>query len=231
MKKVANPWGIVPMMGGGQSVSPRVREYMDRVWEESKKRDCLSRRHHYVPQAHLRAWSPDGKRVRALHTANGTDKLLGLRDVCVKENYYQVTDSSDVLHNQVEAMLAVIDGETAHLLRRLNQWSPGDDIAVEEFMSLAAVMAFQRNRTPQARRFLTEMSSWQERRVNQPAVEYPNDVFVDVLFRTTYGEADEFPTRQLELWDDPKGRFITCDQPILLSPGAGGTPPSTLHSR
>jgi hypothetical protein len=228
---VPNPWGQVPMTGGGGSVTDRVREYMDRVRAEGAKRDCVSRRHHYVPQPYLRRWSDDGKRVRVLNTGDGWDRTLGLRDVCVKENYFRVTGANDEQHNQVEAMMAVIDSETATLLHRLNQWIPGDDLDYEEFMSLAIVMAFQRNRTPQSRRFLTTMAQWHEHRAGQDHVDLINDDFVDGMFRNVYNAADQISTRQLQLWDDPRGRFITCDQPVQMSTDSPKQPPSMVHSR
>ncbi|MEV4159301.1 DUF4238 domain-containing protein [Nonomuraea dietziae] len=219
------------MSAGGRSVDPRVEAYMSRVAEVATKRDCVSRRHHYVPQSYLRAWSPDRKRVRVLDTRNGIDKLRGLRDTCVEENFYRVTDGRNRQHNQVEAMLAVIDDEMAALLETLRRWSPGDDIQFSEFMSLAVVVGLQRNRTPQARRHLASMSGWLTQRAGQPEQKLSTDYYVDVLFRALYEAADQLSTRQLEMWDDPRGRFITCDQPVLFSQNASGTPPSMNTSR
>ncbi|MFF9178153.1 DUF4238 domain-containing protein [Streptomyces sp. NPDC014793] len=85
----------------------------------ASRRDCVSRRHHYVPQSYLRAWSPDGRRVRVLDTRNGSERLQGLRDTCVRENFYRLAQGGEA-HNQAEAMLAVIDDETARLLRTLH---------------------------------------------------------------------------------------------------------------
>jgi hypothetical protein len=228
---VPNPWGEVPITGGGQSVTPLVEAYMARVAEVATRRDCVSRRSHYVPQSYLRAWSPDRKQVRVLDTRNGIDRLRGLRDTCVRENFYRVTDATNIQHNQVEAMLAVIDDEMARLLRVLRGWRPEDDFTFADFMSLAVVVAFQMNRTPQARRLITTIDDWTVRRAGQPPSDLTNDYFVDLLFSTAYRTADELSSRQLELWDDPRGRFITCDQPVLLSRDSPGTPPSTTSSR
>jgi hypothetical protein len=97
INSVPNPWGEVPMTGGGQSVVPLVEAYMARVAEVATKRDCVSRRSHYVPQSYLRAWSRQRNRVRVLDTRNGLDQPRGLRDTCVREDFYRVTDGSPAM--------------------------------------------------------------------------------------------------------------------------------------
>lgn len=225
---VPNPWGKVPVSGGGQSLVPTVQAYMERLAKVAQSRSCKSKRHHYVPQSYLRAWSIDRRRVRVLNTSIGSDQLISVRDVCVKENFYRVTDGGGRKHNQVEDMLAVLDTECARLLRGVRDWSPGTEIDFEDFMSLAVVMSVQRNRTPQARRMMSEMAAWSQRRLNQPPNVLTTDHYVDLLFKSMHEAADQLSVRQLEIWDDPKGRFITSDQPVLLSPDDPQVPSSTL---
>lgn len=228
VKTTPNPWGVVPMSAGGSSLTPRVEEHMTRVLQAAEKRDCPSRRHHYVPQAYLRAWSQDGKRVRVLNKATGDDGFYGVADLCVRKNFYRVTDRDNITHNQVEAMLAVIDDDTALLLARLRSWKPGDDVSLDDFMALAVAAAMQKIRTPQQRRHSEAMEEWKARRLNQPHYNFITDTHVDLLFRSRYDAADELTVRQLEIWDDLEGRFITGDQPVLHSEEAPGIPGSTL---
>lgn len=228
---VPNPWGEITATAGGEVVVPKVREYMDKIGQIAKKRDCSSRRHHYVPQAYLRSWSADGKRVRVLDLRRGTDGLRGIRDTCVRENFYRVPDVKNNPHNQVEAMLAVIDEEAARLLRIFKAWTPGDDVLLEDFMSLAVIMAFQYSRTPQIRRYFENQRSWLIERAGQPYKEFTTTNFVDFIFRSTYQLADQFSIRQMEIWDDPKGRFITSDRPIFMSQDGKYSKPSLVNSR
>ncbi|MER7982649.1 DUF4238 domain-containing protein [Streptomyces sp. NPDC095817] len=228
--RVPNPWGRVPVTGGGQSVTPKVAEYMARIAERATRRDCSSKRHHYVPQSYMRAWSSDGKRVRVLDTRNGIDGLRGIRDTCVRENFYQMKDGGNS-HHQAEAMLAVIDDETARLLRVLRDWTPGEDFDFEDFMSLAVVLAFQRNRTPQIRRYLEAIDDWQRQRANQQMPTLTSTGFVSSLFGSALTAADEHSTRQLELWDDPRGRFITCDQPVQITSDSPDALPDMISGK
>lgn len=229
VSSVANPWGEIPIFLDDARVSPRVEQYMARVREVSARRDCVSHRHHYVAQAYLRAWSPDGKRVRALHMRTGADRFQSVKDTCVSEGFYRVTDEDGQQHHQVEAMLAVIDDEAATMLDYFRRWEFGDDVEFDHFMSLAVVTAFQANRTPQQRRLIEEWAMWQSARVGQPATGITTELHVDTLFRSVYRAADQFTTRQLELWDDPRGRFITSDQPVMMS-DEGNEPPSMMTS-
>jgi hypothetical protein len=37
-----------------------------------------------------------------------------------------------------------------------------------------------------------------------------------MLFKAMWDAADVLIRRQIEVWDDPKARFMTCDAPVLV---------------
>jgi hypothetical protein len=41
-------------------------------------------------------------------------------------------------------------------------------------------------------------------------------VHTELLFSAMWEAADVLTTRQIEVWHDPLGRFITCDTPVLV---------------
>src|SRR3954464_4682823 len=73
IKSTPNPWGIVPVTAGGQSLTDRAKAYMARIEQVAALRDSVSTRHRYVPQSYLRGWSTEQrkKRIWVLHTSTG----------------------------------------------------------------------------------------------------------------------------------------------------------------
>jgi hypothetical protein len=134
VSRTKNPWGEIPMTGGGRSRTDRAKKYMADVIAQSQRRDAVSKRHHYVPKGYLKAWSPDGKRVEVVDTVTGTQKFQGLGDTSVKEHFYQLFDA-DGAHNQAEKMMSVLDDELVRVVRILLALRPGDDLSFEDFMS------------------------------------------------------------------------------------------------
>lgn len=95
-----NPWGHVPVTGAGRSLPPRAQEYFERLRSQRRMLDSESRRHHFVPQSYLREWSFDGKRIWTLDTVTGKVSPLGLRSVCVHENFHRVVGPDGEPHNR-----------------------------------------------------------------------------------------------------------------------------------
>lgn len=225
VKRVRNPWGQVPVTAGGRSLPGRAREYMTRLAAQSKAKDPASRRHHYVPQAYLRQWSFDGKRVWALDTVTGAVKPLGLTSVCVKEDFYRVVGPDGVAHNRVELLFGVVDTELRRVQTLLDEVKDPEMLEFDDLVGLGVSIAVQRMRTLQQRRLRLQNDAWL---VAQNPTDFksmasgPDDplreagIHTKLLFEAMWEAADLLTTRQIEIWHDPQRRFITCDAPVLL---------------
>jgi hypothetical protein len=224
VKQVRNPWGQVPLTAGGQSLPGRARDYMDKLVSLQEAKDTVSRRHHYVPQAYLRQWSFDGKRVWVLDTVSGAVRPRGLPDVCVAENFYRVVGPNGVAHNRVELLFGVVDTELRRVQTLLNQLEDPDDLEFDDLIALGVTVAVQRMRTLQERRLQQQRNAWIVAQNPQDfkSANDPEDphlsagIHTQSLFSAMWRAADVLTTRQIEVWHDPQGRFMTCDTPVLV---------------
>lgn len=224
-KVIRNPWGEIPLTGGGEFLGQQAQRYYDRLVAFASATDTEARRHHYVPKTHLKRWSADGKRVWTLNTETGALKKLGVNDVCVAENFYRVVGPDGEAHNRVELMFGAVDEEVRRVQDILLRLTVERDISFEDFMAAGLSAALQRMRTSQSRRLLQQFDLW----VGQQQAEgfsSPGDdenplrlanIHTEATFRAMWEAADVMTTRQLEIWDDPKGRFLTSDAPVQNS--------------
>lgn len=224
LKSVRNPWGQVPVTAGGQSLHGRARDYMEKLLGLQDAKDPSSRRHHYVPKAYLRQWSFDDKRVWSLDTITHEVKPLGLASVCVEENFYRVVGPGGDAHNRVELLFGVVDAELRRVQTLFNELEDPDGLEFDDLIALGVTMAVQRMRTAQERRLRQQHNAWL-------VAQYPHDfksmsepddphlaagIHTESLFSVMWEAADVFTTRQIEVWHDPQGRFMTCDAPVLV---------------
>jgi hypothetical protein len=224
VKQVRNPWGQVPLTAGGRSLHGRARDYMDKLLRLQTAEDPVSRRHHYVPKAYLRQWSFDGKRVWALDTVTGVVRSLGLADICVEENFYRVVGPDGAAHNRVELLFGVADAELRRVQTLFNQLQDPDELEFDDLIALGVSMAVQRMRTLQQRRLRQQHNAWlvaqnphEFKEMNDPENPYmAAGIHTEVLFSAMWEAADVLTTRQIEVWHDVKGRFMTCDAPVLV---------------
>lgn len=224
IKTVPNPWGQVPLTAGGRALPGQAREYMDRLVSLQKAADPVSRRHHYVPKTYLRQWSTDGKRVWSWDTGTGIVRQLGVSDVCVEENFYRVTGPDGEAHNRVELLFGVVDTELQRVQTRFNGLEDPDLLEFDDLIALSVTIAVQRMRTAQQRRLRLQHNEWlHAQNPNTFAtMERPDDpysvagIHTELLFKAMWEAADAFTTRQIEIWHDSRGRFMTCDAPVLV---------------
>lgn len=238
IKSVPNPWGQVRMTDGGKVLPEQNAAYMERIRSMATAADPVSKRHHYVPQTYLRHWSDDGKRLWALDTASGNVRRLGIKDLCVKENFHRVRDSEGVDHNRVELLFGVVDQELRRVQALFNQLEDPDELEFSDLISLGATLAVQRTRTLQQRRLLLQYNRWlhAQNPTDSPLLDDDPDnphslagFHTEAIFRSMWEAADVMTTKQIEIWDDPEGRFLTCDAPVI-TPFRRNVRPGLLES-
>ncbi|WP_277512473.1 DUF4238 domain-containing protein [Cellulosimicrobium cellulans] len=217
-----DPWGLRSKRFGvaAASLARRRSDALDRSVQHP---ETSARNHHYVPQAYMRKWSSDQKRVLVLDTSTGLDRMVGIRHLCSENDFYRVTGPDGREHNRVEMFFGVLDGEMARVQRLLCDMTSVDEIQRDDFASLTLVMAMQRNRTAQSRRVESARRAWSAVQPHAPggtpsgpdSVELTTE-FMRYAFDGMYAAADVLATRQLEIWSDPKGRFVTSDAPVMV---------------
>lgn len=225
VSSVVNPWGQVPVTAGGQALPGHSQAYMNRLLAQARMPDTDSKRHHYVPQTYLRHWSFDGKRIWALDTATGTVAPLSVKDVCVKQNFHRVVGSDGTPHNRVELMFGVVDSEIRRVQVLFAGLQDADSLGFDDLIGLGVSMAMQRMRTLQQRRLQLQYHSWL---VAQNPEDFPSiddnpgnpfriaGLHTQTLFKAMWKASDVLTTRQIEVWHDSQGRFMTCDAPVLV---------------
>lgn len=221
-----NPWGRVPLTAGGRSLDGRARAYMDGLLAAQGQQDPQSRRHHYVPRTYLKKWAFDQqkRRVWNLDTVMGEVRPLSVNDLCVGENFYRVVGPDGEPHNRVETMFGVVDTELGRIQNLFNQIEEPDELEFDDLIGLGVTVAAQRMRTAQQRRLRLQHDAWLVAQNPEQfvAMKDPSDpyrvagIHTEMLFTKLWEAADVMTTRSIEIWDDPEGRFWTCDAPVLV---------------
>lgn len=214
------------MTGGGKSLDRGSREYMDRLLATQRHPDPQSRRHHYVPRTYLKRWGfgNQNRRIWNLNTVTGEVQAFSVNDVCVQENFYRVIGPDGEAHNRVEAMFGVVDAELGRIQSLFERLEDPEELEFEDLIGLGVTIAVQRMRTAQQRRLRLQHDAWL---VAQNPEEFKSmkdalnplrvaGIHTELLFKSMWEAADVMTTRYIEVWDDPEGRFWTCDAPVLV---------------
>jgi hypothetical protein len=150
---------------------------------------------------------------------------LGLRRVCVEENFYRVVGSDGTPHNRVELLFGVVDTELRRIQRLFANLEEPDSLEFDDLLGLGVAMAVQRMRTLQERRLHRQYNKWASAQnpVQNQSIDNDDDnphrlagIHTELLFKNMWKAADVITTRQIEVWHDPRGRFMTCDAPVLV---------------
>jgi hypothetical protein len=176
--------------------------------------------------------------VWALNTASGVVKPIGLASACVAEDFHRVTGASGEPHNRVELMFGVVDTELRRVQQLFNELRKAEDLTFNDLLALGVSVAVQRMRTRQQRRLRQQEAAWlaaqndRDFRQLRDSSEDPHLVagfHTQLLFQAMWEAADVMTTRQIEIWEDQQGGFVTCDAPVLV-PFVSGARPGLLSA-
>jgi hypothetical protein len=199
---------------------------MDRLLATQMRPDPDSKRHHYVPRTYLKRWASGekGRRIWNLDTITGEVRDFSVNSVCVEENFYRVIGLDGEAHNKVEAMFGVVDTELRRIQTLFTQLEDPDALVFDDLIGLGVTVAVQRMRTAQQRRLRSQQDAWlvAQNPEDFKSIHDPSNpsrvagIHTELLFKSMWKAADVMTTRSIEVWDDPEGRFWTCDAPVLV---------------
>ncbi|WP_244331993.1 DUF4238 domain-containing protein [Gordonia polyisoprenivorans] len=158
----------------------------------------------------------------------------GVSDLCVGENFYRVV-GLDGPHNGVELMFGVVDSELVRIQKLFDDLTDSNTLTLDDFQILCLSVAAQRMRTTQQRRIHNQYSAWLAAQDPSMTPLAEDDLKAagtqtQSIFRALFSAADVFLGRQIEVWEDPQERFMTCDAPVLVPFSKGGYRPPLLNA-
>ena len=116
-----------------------------------------SKKHHWVPQLHLRRFASDGEQIATVDLSTQRRFMQSVRDAAAANKYNEVTLTDGSTSDRVERFLGEMEGDAARVIRDVidqERFPPeGDDRLV-----LAFYLAFQYLRTPATRRFFEQLA-------------------------------------------------------------------------
>jgi hypothetical protein len=136
-----------------------------------------------------------------------------------------VVGPAGAAHNRVELLFGVVDTELRRVQVLFNQLEAPETLEFDDLVGLGVSTAVQRMRTMQQRRLRLQHNAWlvaQNPRDFRAIRDDPDNrhreasFHTQLLFNAMWEAADVLTTRQIEVWHDPQGRFMTCDAPVLV---------------
>jgi hypothetical protein len=118
---------------------------------------------HYLPQAHLRAFSPNPTprqkaRIWQLDKESGEAESRLIARTGGAGRFYSVHDADDKPSNEVEAWLSIVESHAGPALQRLRERRAQPDKA--DRVTLAFYIAVQEVRTPYGLTFMQRLEQW-----------------------------------------------------------------------
>ncbi|MBO1334390.1 DUF4238 domain-containing protein [Streptomyces sp. VRA16 Mangrove soil] len=118
----------------------------------------LKRRHHTVPRLLLRRFA-DGKRLLPVPLDGDAQRLVGIADVTVHNDFYSMRGENGQLDDSVESLLAELEGKSAAVIRKAvddGVWP----LPLEQRAVHAEWIAAQYARIPAARKASNEIGDY-----------------------------------------------------------------------
>jgi len=112
------------------------------------------KRHHYLPQFYLKNFCKNGF-LWVYDRNNNEYRQQTPINTAVKKKYYTITGPDGRSHNEIEAVLANIEGETKHIIEKINEKK---SIDLEEKCILAIFIAFLYVRVPEFEMEINELT-------------------------------------------------------------------------
>jgi hypothetical protein len=121
-------------------------------------------------------------------------------------------------------LFGVVDTELRRVQLLFADLQDPNMLDFDDLVGLGVSIAVQRMRTLQRRRLQLQYSGWmvaqnpkQFKPIDDPDNSYGLAGFhTESLFRSMWEAADVLTGRQIEIWHDRQGRFMTCDAPVLV---------------
>ena len=135
------------------------------------------KRHHYLPQFYLENFCKNGF-LWVYDRNNNKYRQQTPINTAVKKKYYTITGPNGRSHNEIEAVLANIEGETKHIIEKINEKK---SIDLEEKCILAIFIAFLYVRVPEFEMEINELTEKFLKRYNKLVI--PNEKEAEIIIK------------------------------------------------
>ena len=153
------------------------------------------KRHHYLPQFYLKNFCKDGF-LWVYDRDNDEYRQQTPINTAVKKKYYTAIGLDGKSHNEIEFVLANIEGETKHIIEKIIEKK---FIDLEEKCILAIFIAFLYVRVPEFEMEINELTEKFFKRYNKLAI--PNEKQAEIIikqFAETKDQENLSPKKMLD---------------------------------